>query len=79
MGSRYSKIVQNSTIGSENTSRLCDFDETDPYYLVIRENGKILAEGELLTVKLKLEESYLYKKIKSFNRDRSIMVATIDF
>lgn len=79
MGSMYSKLVRNSTIGSENTSRLCDFDETDPYYLVIRENGKILAEGELLTVKLKLEEPYLYKKIKSFNRDRSIMVATIDF
>lgn len=79
MGSMYSKLVRNSTIGSENTSRLCDFDETDPYYLVVRENGRILAEGELLMVKLKLEESYLYKKIKSFNRDRTIMVATIDF
>ena len=79
MGSRYAHIKQQQTIGSANTSRLCDFDETDPYYFVIKENGKILAEGELYMVKLKLTDDYLYKKIKSISRDHLTMLATIEY
>lgn len=79
MGSMYSKLIGTATLGSENIKRLCDFDETDPYYFVVKENGKVLAEGELFSVKLKLDESYLYKKVKSFSRDRSIMVTTLEY
>lgn len=79
MGSRYSAIRKDQTLGSSNTARLGDFDETDPYYFVIKENGKIIAEGELLQVKLKLDESYLTKKIKTFSRDRITMLATIEY
>ena len=78
MGSMYAKIRQNSTLGSANNGRIADFDETDPYYFLIRENGKILAEGSLLKVKLKLDESYIYKKIKFISRDRATMIATVD-
>lgn len=77
--SMYASLRQSTTLGSANTSRIADLDETDPYYFVVKENGAILAEGELLAIKLKLDDSYLYKKIKNFQRDRSIMVATIDF
>lgn len=77
--SMYASLVKKATLGSSNTSRIADLDETDPYYFVVKENGTILAEGELLAVKLKLDDSYLYKKIKNFQRDRSIMMATIDF
>lgn len=79
MGSMYAKIRQEQTLGSTNTNRLADFDETDPYYFVVRENGKILAEGELYMVKLKLDESYLYKKIKQISKDRTTMIATLDY
>lgn len=79
MGSMYAKIRKEQTLGSGNTSRLADFDETDPYYFVVREAGKILAEGELFMVKLKLDESYLYKKIKQISKDRTTMVATLDY
>lgn len=77
--SMYASLRQSTTLGSANTSRIADFDETDPYYFVVRESGQILAEGELITIKMKLDEAYLYKRIKNFSRDRSIMVATIDF
>ena len=77
--SMYSSLMKDATIGSANTSRICDFDETDPYYFVVREKGQILAEGELTVIKMKLDEAYLYKRIKNFSRDRSIMVAMIDF
>lgn len=77
--SMYGSLMKNATIGSANTSRICDFDETDPYYFVVREKGQTLAEGELTVIKMKLDEAYLYKRIKNFSRDRSIMVAMIDF
>lgn len=77
--SMYGSLMKNATIGSVNTSRICDFDETDPYYFVVREKGQTLAEGELIAIKMKLDEAYLYKRIKNFSRDRSIMVAMIDF
>lgn len=79
MGSMYSALVKERTVGSAITNRICDLDETDPYYFIVKESGNTLAEGELPQIKLKLDESYLYKKIKSFRTDRSIMVATIEF
>lgn len=79
MGSMYAALTRQSTVGSSNTTRLCDFDETDPYYFVVREGDKILAEGELMKVKLKLDDSYLYKKIKRFERDKITMIASVVF
>lgn len=79
MGSMYAKIRSEATLGSAKTTRIADFDETDPYYFVVKEEEKILAEGDLMAIKLKLPENYMYKKIKSFNRDRTIMVATVMF
>lgn len=79
MASKYAAIRQEQTIGSPNTARLCDFDETDPFYFVVKENDKILAEGELPHVKLKLDEEYLYKKIKKCTKDRVTMVTTIEY
>ena len=77
--SRYSQILKEQTLGSATTKRLADFDETDPYYFVIQENDQTIAEGSLLRVKLKLDESYLYKKIKQFSKDPTNMVATVRF
>lgn len=79
MGSMYAKIRKEQTIGSTNTNRLADFDETDPYYFVVRENGKTLAEGELFSVKLKLDETYLYRPIKRVSRDRTTMLTTLEY
>jgi len=79
MGSMFAKLRQEATIGSASTKRIVDFDDTDPYYFVVKENGKVLVEGDLMRVKLKLDDSYLYRKIKWFTRDQTIMVATIDF
>lgn len=79
MGSMYAKILKDQTLGSTNTKRLADFDETDPYYFVVRENGQTLAEGELFMVKLRLDESYLYKQIKHISKDRTTMIMTLDY
>ena len=79
MASAWRRIVEENTLGSSNTARIADFDDTDPYYFVVKEGDKILAEGSLLKVKLKLDNSYLYKKIKSCTKDRQTMVTTIKF
>lgn len=79
MGSMYAKIKKELTLGTpiEKTMRLVDFDDTDPYYFVCKEGDKTLAEGDLMLVKLKLPEEYLYKKIKSVTRNRTNMVAEL--
>ncbi len=79
MGSMYAKIRKEQTIGSTNTNRLADFDETDPHYFVVKEKDTILAEGELFMVKLKLDESYLYRPIKRVTRDRTTMLTTLEY
>lgn len=79
MGSMYAALRKDMTLGSAKTAKLSDFDETDPYYFVVRENGKTLAEGELFFVKLKLDESYLYRPIKRVSRDRTTMVSTLEY
>jgi hypothetical protein len=79
MGSMYAALRKAATLGSANTARLADLDETDPYYFVVMENGKTLAEGDLTIVKLRLDERYFYRPIKRFNRDRVTMVATIEY
>lgn len=79
MASRYAALRTNATIGSAKTTRLCDFDETDRYYFVVRENKDVIAEGELIRVKLKLDESYLKRPIKSFSRDQTTMIANISY
>ena len=60
-------------------SYLCDFSETDPYYFIVKENGKIIAEGSLTRIKLSLDESYLRKKIKNIRRKQDNMIATIEY
>ncbi len=81
MGSMYAKIRREQTLGTsvEKEMRITDFDDTDPYYFVIKEGGQIIAEGDLMTVKIKLPEGYIFKKIKEFHRTRSNMVAEINF
>lgn len=79
MGSMYAKLKQERTLGSANTSKLSDFDDTDPYYFLVIDGGRIVAEGDLLQVKLKLDESYLNKPIKQFSRDRITMTTTIKY
>lgn len=79
MGSMYAALRKDMTLGSIKTARLSDFDETDPYYFVAKEKDKTLAEGELYMIKLKLDESFLYRPIKRVTRDRTTMVATIEY
>lgn len=79
MGSMWAKIRQENTLGSAKTTCLADFDETDPYYFLIREDGKTIAEGELMMVKFKLDEAYLKKPIKKFTRTRENMMATVEY
>lgn len=79
MGSMYAQIRKEQTIGSANTSRIADFDETDPYYFIVYDNDCLIAEGELTAIKLKLNEKYLYKPIKKFHRTPVNMTATIVF
>lgn len=79
MASRYAQIRRESTVGSLNTARLCDFDETDPYYFVVKENGRVLAEGSITKVRFLLSEEMLHRKIKNLTRDSSIMLATVEF
>lgn len=79
MGSMYAKLRQEKTLGSslEKSMRLTDFDDTDPYYFVVKENDKTIAEGDLMSIKLKLPEEYTFKKIKSVIRNRTNMVAEV--
>lgn len=77
--SHYSQLKKERTIGSMNTRRIADLDETDPFYFVASDGDRVLAEGELPTLKLKLPDMYLYKPIKSIRRDRANMTAFIDF
>lgn len=79
MGSHYSQIKRVGTIGSINTKRVADLDETDPFYFVAKERDQVLAEGEISMLKLKLPDTYLYKPIKTIRRDRTNMVAFIEF
>lgn len=81
MGSMYAKLQREATLGSaiQKTMRIADFDDTDPYYFVVKEDGKILAEGDLMMIKLKLPEEYIFKKIKDFHRNRTNMVAEITY
>jgi len=79
MASRYAQIKRESTVGSINTKRLCDFDETDPYYFVVKDNGRILAEGSITKIRFLLPEELLYKKIKTFTKDSGIMLATVEY
>lgn len=79
MGSMYAALRKDMTLGSTKTARLSDFDETDPYYFVVKEKDQILAEGELFMIKLKLDESFLYRPIKKIAKDRTTMVATIEY
>lgn len=77
MGSMYSKLLKEKTIGSANTARIVDFDETDPYYFIVYDGDKLLCEGELTRVKLKLPDEYMYRQIKKFRRTPVNMTATI--
>lgn len=78
MASRYAQIKKESTIGSMNITRLCDFEETDPYYIIVRENGMVLTEGSITKIKFLLDEDILRRKIKSFTKNQSIMVMTVE-
>lgn len=79
MGSMYAQLRKEKTLGSANTARIADFDETDPYYFVAYDGDKLIAEGELTTLKMKLDNKYLYKPIKNFHRTPINMTATIRF
>ena len=79
MGSMYAALRKDMTLGSAKTAKLSDFDETDPYYFVVKEKDKTLAEGELFMIKLKLDESFLYRPIKRITKDRTTMVATLEY
>ena len=78
MSSRYAQIKKESTVGSMNVTRLCDFEETDPYYIIVKENGKILSEGSITKIKFLLSEEILHRKIKSFIRNPDIMLMTVE-
>lgn len=79
MASRYAQIKRESKVGSLVTNRLCDFDETDPYYFMVKENGQVLAEGSITKVRFLLSEEMLRRKIKNLTRDSGIMLATVEF
>lgn len=83
MGSVYANIVQkiqesNSLYPKASYSRIVDFEEADPYYFVIRKDGKILSEGELPSMKLKLPDEYFLVPIKKISRDPVTLVCTVD-
>ena len=83
MGSVYANIVQkiqkaNGLYPPAPYSRIVDFEETDPYYFVVRKDKEILAEGELPTMKLKLPDEYFMVPIKRIYRDKTTMVCTVD-
>lgn len=75
----YAQLLKESKVGSLVTKKIADFDETDPYHFVVKENDKIIAEGSLTRIKLKLDESYFYRKIKAFSKDPITLIATIEF
>ena len=77
MGSAYSRILKEKTVGSANNTRIVDFDETDPFYFIVYDGDQILVEGELPMVKLKLPDKYMYKQIKKFQRNRTNMTAIV--
>lgn len=79
MGSRFAAIKRESKVGSLVTNRLCDFDETDPYYFMVKENGRILAEGSITKIRFLLPEELLHKKIKTLTKDSGIMLATVEY
>ncbi len=84
MGSVYanivSKIMDKPGPGSYTyPNKITDLEETDPYYFVAKDSGKIICEGELPAIKLALPYDYFEKKIKSFYRDRRTMTAYIEF
>lgn len=79
MASMYAQLLKESKVGSLTTKKIADFDETDPYHFVVKEAGEVIAEGSLTRIKLKLDESYFYRKIKTFTKDPVTLIATIEF
>ena len=83
MGSVYANIVQkiqgsNGLYPKASYPRIVDFEETDPYYFVVKKNGEIISEGELPTMKLKLPDEYFLVPIKKIARDPVTMICTVD-
>jgi hypothetical protein len=58
---------------------LGDLSETDPYYFIVKEGGKIIAEGNLIRIKLQLDEVYLKRQILSIVRNRETMTAVLNY
>lgn len=58
---------------------LGDLSETDPYYFIVKEGGKIIAEGDLIRIKLRLDEAYLKRRILSIVRNRETMTAVLNY
>ena len=78
MSSRYANIIKSQATRTIPPFRLSDFDADDPYYFVIRENGKTIAEGELKVIRSQLDKSFFTRNIRKISRDRITMVATVD-
>jgi hypothetical protein len=84
MGSVYANIVQKIQESNglyypkASYPRIVDFEEADPYYFVIRKDGKILSEGELPSMKLKLPDEYFLVPIKKIVRDPITLICTVD-
>lgn len=59
---------------------IAEIPEASLYYFVVKaENGKVLSEGELPRMKLKLPDEYFYKPYKYLSVDKTTLVATIQF
>lgn len=80
--SHYSTLLKrkaDAKVITPTPAHLCAFSETDPYYFIVKEKGKIIAEGSLTKIKLSLDESYLRKKIKNVCRKQDNMTTTIEY
>lgn len=71
--------ILNSVESSKEPMHLCDFPETDAYRFIVKEKGKIIADGSLMKAKMILPESYLQKKIRSVVRNKDTMTVILDY
>lgn len=79
MASHFSLLKKEHTLGSMNYGKVSDLDETDPFYFVVTEAGKKLAEGDITEIKMQLPLEYFDKKITRLRRDRTNMLAFIEY
>ena len=77
MASAWSRLRTNE---DKSPKCIADIPEATLYYYVVKEeSGKIISEGDLPRMKIRLPDEYLYKPYKLLSVDKTTMIATIQF